>query len=583
MAPRQTIGGGLMDISTLIKSGLSVIPVAAHTKRPTVDWQRYQSRIPARHEYSAWSYPIAVVGGEVSGRLVCIDFDQQGECYRDWSHSCGVDLTGCYMQRTQSGGAHVVFRLPAGYRSVRNEVLAKRDKHTVLIETRGEGGYFLVAPSDGYEATYGDIRTLRPLPAETVDAMLETARSYNCYERPEIQHHLGDHDDKSPLNAYNAASEAAESTISLLESHGWGIVRRGGITALRRPDKRAGISATFGAIPGRFYVFTSSTEFDCDRSYSPAAVYAILEHNGDFRAAAMALSDRGYGVKPDPKPSPKKTGPVRVATAIDIADGVRQYYRMPRKRGCRTGLHEQLDEHVRWAKGYLHIVTGIPSHGKSTFVDEIMVLLSKKHGWRWDVYSPENYPFEVHQHLLAEKYWRESLYNKPDLIERSIHWSADHFSFLGEPDDDSNGITLDSIFDAVGDADGLLVDPWNEVEVYNPDRLSETEYIGQCLSRLRRFARKRNKCVIVVAHPMKMRRDPRARKYPIPSLYDISSSAHWYNKADVGISIYRDFDAEKTIAHVQKIKFRWFGKRGNVQFRWSAEGGVYNEIEDAGF
>jgi twinkle protein len=67
---------------------------------------------------------------------------------------------------------------------------------------------------------------------------------------------------------------------------------------------------------------------------------------------------------------------------------------------------------------------------------------------------------------------------------------------------------------------------------------------------------------------------------PIPTLYDISGSANWVNKADLGIVIHRDPGKDSTRAeiHVRKVRFKEEGKIGGVSLRWDRATGRYSEI-----
>jgi len=123
-----------------------------------------------------------------------------------------------------------------------------------------------------------------------------------------------------------------------------------------------------------------------------------------------------------------------------------------------------------------------------------------------------------------------------------------------------------------------LIDPWNELESTRPEKTSETDFIGLCLKRSRMFARKHDVWFGIVAHPTKMRKDPKTGDYPIPTLYDISGSAHWYNKADNGLIIHRDFVNHTTRIIIQKIKFKYYGRPGEVEMKYDVESGRYSEL-----
>jgi hypothetical protein len=102
------------------------------------------------------------------------------------------------------------------------------------------------------------------------------------------------------------------------------------------------------------------------------------------------------------------------------------------------------------------------------------------------------------------------------------------------------------------------------------------------------FQKKHKITLILVAHPTKMNSNNMPQKsqketlnlYPRPTLYDISDSAHFYNKADVGICVYRDLDNEVTEINVQKIKFGWRGTPGRVRLRYQKETGRFLNDEE---
>ena len=87
---------------------------------------------------------------------------------------------------------------------------------------------------------------------------------------------------------------------------------------------------------------------------------------------------------------------------------------------------------------------------------------------------------------------------------------------------------------------GLLVDPYNELDHQRPSHMSETEYVSQMLTKIKRFAQHHDVHVWFVAHPRQMR----DWKGQPPTMYDISGSAHFINKADNGLVIHRNRDPE---------------------------------------
>ena len=203
------------------------------------------------------------------------------------------------IEKTQNGGYHVVWRCGV---IEGNQKLAKRlptreelkkdpnSREVSSIETRGKGGQFMVAPSPGYSLIQGDWRKLPTITPEEREILLDCARSLARTAKTNRVSPSAPTDGERPGDLFNR--EGQDEALELLQEGGWEIVfERNGTKYLRRPGKNRGISATFGHVaPGVFYNFTSNgSPFDVDTAYSPFAVYALLKHGGDFKAAARQL------------------------------------------------------------------------------------------------------------------------------------------------------------------------------------------------------------------------------------------------------------------------------------------------------
>lgn len=243
--------------------------------------------------------------------------------------------------------------------------------------------------------------------------------------------------------------------------------------------------------------------------------------------------------------------------------------------GLSTGWPE-VDKYYTVKPGQLTIVTGIPSHGKSTWVTNLMVNLAKRYQWKFAVFSPENQPLSRYIGEIISMYVdRDKSFNKLSQGEvmYSLEWVNTHFFFLEQPD---AGLTIDDLVNKAKTCiskhgiKGFLIDPWNEIDHKRPDCVTETEYVSLALSKLKRLAQGNNIHVWLVAHPTKLQKRVDGT-YGVPTLYDISGSAHFRNKADCGLSIWRDvLDVEnKTEVHIQKIRFREIGKPGMVTLKYN--------------
>lgn len=284
-----------------------------------------------------------------------------------------------------------------------------------------------------------------------------------------------------------------------------------------------------------------------------------------------------------------------VATFADYADAIWAYYRDGGAvRGLTTGW-PTIDEHFRLCPGSMNVVTGIPSSGKSEWLDQLMLLSCVNHNWRWAVYSPENQPPPVHFQKLAEKFSRKAMFPGwgPHMTEADVtaclDYLTDRMRFITL---DTGILTIDDILAKVkvcvvrDRINGFLLDPYNEVEHCRPAGVSETEYVSLFLSKVRNFGRTHNVAMFIVAHPTKLQKGDDGR-YPVPTPYDISGSAHWRNKADNCISVWRSGQEGDTSVqiHVQKVRDKNIGKTGCVVLYWQRSTGYFactmNELTDA--
>ena len=273
----------------------------------------------------------------------------------------------------------------------------------------------------------------------------------------------------------------------------------------------------------------------------------------------------------------------------DFADRVRSLFTNGWERGVSTGWDE-VDQFYTARPGELTVVTGIPNSGKSNWMDALLVNLAGLHGWNFAIFSPENQPLEDHMGRMVEKFVRAPFSRGPtpqmsmEDLEEGMNWVGQRFSWI-LPEDDADW-TIDTVLDRAKSLvfrkgiRGLVIDPWNELEHSLDKGESETMYIGNALRRIRQFARRYGVHIWVVAHPMKMYREKDTGNYPVPTLYDISGSSHWRNKADNGIVVWRDFsDDQKAVEiHVQKIRFRQIGKIGMVKLRYEPATQTYAEF-----
>ncbi len=338
-----------------LAAGLSVLPALPAQKRPSIQsWSPFQSHLPSSAELDSWlesAQGLCIVCGAVSGNLEMIDFDLGGAMFDAWKELVQELAPGLLerlvIESTPSGGFHAVYRSESEICG--NTKLASRNFEAdddspitvgakdykprrmpdgswaatvVMIETRGEGGLFLCAPSPNYSIVQGDLakpptitaserntllsaawsldesgpkEVVGSAPNEVVSVLSvsESAPTGNGYRFTNADLGLDDHGKQKPGEAFNQSGDPRP----YLERAGWVCVRGGDNEHWRRPGKDKGSSATLK--DGVFYVFSSSAApFEPGKGYSPFAVFALLEHGGDFEASARALGQAGWGGQP---------------------------------------------------------------------------------------------------------------------------------------------------------------------------------------------------------------------------------------------------------------------------------------------
>jgi twinkle protein len=232
------------------------------------------------------------------------------------------------------------------------------------------------------------------------------------------------------------------------------------------------------------------------------------------------------------------------------------------------------------------LVTGIPGHGKSSWLDNVIVNTARDKDWKWLVFSAENQPSYRHAANLASIYvgrpFNHSVRGRmshEDWLYASAFLDT-QVQFLEPAAEDCQ---IDYVLDMARSVkiNALVIDPWNELDHSRPAQMTETEYISGSLSKVRRFAREQNVHVFIVAHPAKLVRQKSTEGdttvYPVPTPYDVSGSAHWRNKADNAICVWRDVldPRAETQIHIQKIRFREVGSVGMCKLYYDSVTGQF--------
>jgi twinkle protein len=226
-------------------------------------------------------------------------------------------------------------------------------------------------------------------------------------------------------------------------------------------------------------------------------------------------------------------------------------------------------------EGRLIAISGYPGGGKTAWLRFVMIHTARSHERRWAVFSPEMQPWEDYavecaEVLIGRPFWPGRGHDgmNDEEIQTAERWLANRVSML-VCDAEDQAPTLDWILErarAVVLRDGvtdLLIDPWNEVDHDRSDRITETDYIGRALQRLKAFGLRHGCNVWIVVHPSKPFGIKPGERKPPPGPYDCAASAHWANKPDLGVTVHSDELGTAQI-HVWKTRFRRFGMRGQM-------------------
>lgn len=565
------------------KCGIVSMPVRA-SKRPNLPnggaWGHLykepvsEGLISALDWDSAWG--IAYICGKNSKNLFCIDIDSKNDPKKTIAKDYCEEIKSFdkrlfekfVVETSQNGGYHLL-----GFcdKPVFQEDLAKSETGEVILETRGHGEYFVGYPSLGYELKRGNLESLYTFEIEWVQQVVAIGHKFDRSKPKIYESSFPETQETKPGADYDLKMTDHEF-LEQIKADGFKEVgRQGQKIILCRPGKKHGTSATFNSpeTPGKLYIFSSSTDLPQKHSLSPFSYLTHKQFGGNFSECAKHLASQGYGdyVQDSMRPSqlPEIDTSETYNDLVKIMEG-------DFETGVSTGW-ASLDELLTIVKGQLNIVSGYPAHGKSEWVDALMVNLAELHGFKILFSSAENWPIWIHKRKIAEKHLRMNIWKikkNEELARKAACFIDKHFSFIKQDET----VKFESILKIAEEKkpDVLVIDPWNEIDAERPNGVTETDYIGRCLKKARLFGRNKNMSVWIVAHPTKTMRE-KDGAIPVPTLYDIHGSANWFNKADNGIVVFREKDYVKI--YVQKVKFRYFGKPGDCMFYYDTNGGIY--------
>ena len=282
------------------------------------------------------------------------------------------------------------------------------------------------------------------------------------------------------------------------------------------------------------------------------------------------LSERISGARPVPLEN--------VTTFRDIEDEVTDFVRNGFKPGFQIGL-QNFDEIFSTYTGQFITVTGIPSSGKSDFVDQMVVGYNNNYGWKTAFASPENQPTYLHAHKLMRKTW-QGMPTKEDIggdrwNQIADHCNSNYFHI------DMERYTLESVLRKGAELvkrkgiKCLVIDPFNKVRDVDAKTEDVNRYTMEYLSKIEIFAKKYDVLVFIVAHPTKMYKNQNG-VIDEPTMYSIKGGGEWYDASYHGILVHRNYEDNTVKAKVLKVKFQNLGtNQAEAHFKWDPKSGCF--------
>ena len=281
-------------VKQYIESGLSCLPTNQDKSPAISKWRDVEIEID-----KFTSEGIGIICGKASKNLECLDFDNHfGDAKKTLSEFIKqikhlYDKYNFPIQSTQNGGYHLLYRCDTigGNKKLASKPKLKNNKWIpdAIIETRGEGGYFVASPTAGYNIIRNDILKINTITTEERDFIINVCKSFNEWSEPVK---VPEYEDKErPGDFYNKQFDAKSDMINALRRAGWKQLNN---YQWQRPDKTKGISATLGKVADNiFYNFSvNGHPFEPESGYTPFQVVALLDYNGNFKEFAKVIAEK---------------------------------------------------------------------------------------------------------------------------------------------------------------------------------------------------------------------------------------------------------------------------------------------------
>ena len=279
----------------------------------------------------------------------------------------------------------------------------------------------------------------------------------------------------------------------------------------------------------------------------------------------------------------KDCKPDGIQELVDVEAALDDIFEHGFEKGATFGI-PSLDDIFSVKTGLLHIVTGVPSHGKSFMLNYLLIRLNLLHDWKVAFFSPEFYPVSHHIAQTIETYGGQRFckenYSIP-VYDKMKDYLARNMFYIDPNDTDINSVMERAkyLIRKKG-IKVLVIDPFNALTDKERKNQKQDEYISEFLQKLRWFCRKYDVAGFIIMHPTKLQKLENGQ-YPVCDLYNCKGASEINDKADVGITVWRNKEEDYAELHITKMKFRNLGKNGHATFKFNINNGRYVEIGDA--
>lgn len=554
--------------------GLNPLPMVNGSKAPII--REHNSVKITDKEINNFDYEaIGVSTGLISEGLEAIDFDLKNAEHPDavmkvFKSKLSTELLRkLVVQRTQSGGYHMLYRCEDVSSS---RVLAKNPQGKAIIETRGEGGLVKCHPSKGYTLLQGSFEKIPIITPEERLSLFISAKMLNQTIKKDAMKRASK-EDLTAFKKFPKYNEDPDIGIKLLEKAGWKYKSEDSEWInLTRPDSKSGdIHAGYHKDGKFFYCFSTAQDtFEEEKPYNNHALFAELEHDGNYAKAYAKLYEEGYGIEMKEKSKEQEAEDDwedKLTNLTFLSDDVEEntLLELARKDEIEQGLStgwSSVDEYFRFKPNSLNIGLGYDGVGKSVFMLSMANASRVLHDWKWGMVMPENKTWMSRRRLVESASGRAiaSFKNEGALFDQYVKESRESFKIISNKKHYSIKDVLEMgkrLYEYYG-INAFLIDPYNFFKVTGDGYGHNNEMLSQ----MRVFA-EQYCSVYVMAHPSSNAPRNNINQFGYlepPTKYQIQGGADFPYRVDDFFIIHRivnheDLEMRRTMQFiVEKLK-----------------------------